>query len=230
MEKLSKGIQSFQKNYFRANSQLFEQLATGQSPDTMFITCADSRIAPSLLMQAEPGSLFSLRNAGNIVPPYGAVHGGESATIEYAIAVLNIKNIVICGHSQCGAIKALLQPDAAQDLPAVRSWLAHAEATRRIVKENYASLDKEALLEAAIKENVLVQLENLCTHPTVAARLAQGKVHLHGWFYDIKTGEVSAYDPAQEQFVAWQGTPPAFVAVRKRAVVVDDDDDASGAV
>jgi carbonic anhydrase len=154
-----------------------------------------------LLTQAQPGDLFILRNAGNLVPPYGTSIGGEAATIEFAVAGLGVKDIIVCGHSDCGAVKALLDPESVTSLPAVASWLAYAETTRRIMRDNYDHLDGEALVDAAIKENVLVQLENLRTHPSVAARLVRGDLHLHGWIYKIALGEVRAYNPDRGQFV-----------------------------
>jgi carbonic anhydrase len=168
----------------------------------LFITCSDSRISPSLLMQAKPGDLFCLRNAGNIVPPYGASRGGEEATIEYAIRGLNVRHVIVCGHSHCGAMKALLNPGEVEEMPAVINWLSHAEATRRIIKENYAHLDGASKLKAAIEENVLVQLENIRTHPSVAAKLAKKEINLHGWYYKIETGQVFSFDPAVGQFIS----------------------------
>jgi carbonic anhydrase len=180
---------------------LFEQLIKGQNPETLFITCSDSRIDPNLLTRSKPGDLFILRNAGNIVPPHGAANGREAATIEFAVAGLGVKDIIICSHSHCGAMKALLQPELITSLPAVSSWLSHAEATRRIVSNNYRDLDEDRLVTATIEENVLVQLENLRTLPAVASRLVQGDLHLHGWVYKIETGDVFAYDLASGQFV-----------------------------
>jgi carbonic anhydrase len=202
MEKLVQGIHQFQTSYFCSEQELFKRLAGGQSPMALFITCSDSRISPSLLMQAKPGDLFCLRNAGNIVPPYGASRGGEEATIEYAIRALNVEHVIVCGHSHCGAMKALLNPHEVEDMPAVTNWLSHAEATRRIIKENYAHLDKVAKLKAAIEENVLVQLENIRTHPSVAARLAKQEISLHGWYYKIETGQVFSFDPGEGQFIS----------------------------
>ena len=170
MEKLIRGIHAFQNDYFSDQQELFERLAKGQSPETLFITCSDSRINPNLLTQTEPGELFILRNAGNMVPPYGALPGGgDAATVEYAVAALGVKDIIVCGHSHCGAMKGLLHPEALAEMPAVASWLGHAEATRRIMRENYADLQEGELLTATIKENTLVPLENLRTHPAVAA-------------------------------------------------------------
>ncbi len=201
MQKLIEGIHRFQAETFRPLRGLFEQLSRGQNPETLFITCSDSRIDPNLLTRSRPGDLFILRNAGNIVPPHGAATGGEAATIEFAVAGLGVRDVIVCGHSHCGAMKGLLEPEAVAHLPAVAAWLAHAETTRRIVRENYAHLDGDRLLTATVEENVLVQLENLRTLPAVAARLKRGDLHLHGWVYKIETGEVFAYDPGPGQFV-----------------------------
>ncbi|HTE17721.1 MAG TPA: carbonic anhydrase, partial [Armatimonadota bacterium] len=137
MQKLIQGLHDFQANIFSSQRELFERLAHGQSPDALFITCSDSRINPNLITQTEPGELFILRNAGNIIPPHGAANGGEGATIEYAVAALGVRDIIVCGHSHCGAMNGLLNLDSLGELPAVRQWLTHAEATRRIAKENY---------------------------------------------------------------------------------------------
>ena len=201
MQKLVLGIHHFQRNIFSSQRELFERLAKEQNPEALFITCSDSRINPNLLTQTEPGDLFILRNAGNIIPPYGAANGGEGATIEFAVAALGIRDIIVCGHSRCGAMKALLNPEELHDLPAVKSWLGHAEATRRIIREKYEHLSGEALLTATIEENVLVQLENLRTHPAVAAGLAQDRLKLHGWVYKLETGQVFCYEPERGQFV-----------------------------
>ncbi len=202
MQKLIQGIHQFQKESFRPLQGLFEELAKGQNPETLFITCSDSRIDPILLTKAQPGDLFILRNAGNIIPPHGAGNGGEAATIEFAVAALGVKDIIICGHSHCGAMQGLLQPEKVASLPAVSSWLVHAETTLRIVRDSYGHLDGDRLLTATIEENVLVQLENVRTLPAVASRLVQGDLHLHGWVYKIETGEVFAYDLASGQFLS----------------------------
>ena len=201
MQKLIQGIHRFQEENFRPLQGLFEQLSKGQSPETLFITCSDSRIDPNLLTRSKPGDLFILRNAGNIVPPHGAANGGEAATIEFAVAALGVKDIIICGHSHCGAMKGLMQPEMVAPLPSVASWLSHAETTRRIVRDNYGHLDGDRLVTATVEENVLVQLENLRTLPAVASRLVRGDLHLHGWVYKIETGEVFAYDLTNGQFV-----------------------------
>jgi carbonic anhydrase len=201
MQKLIQGIHQFQGKGFLPLQGLFEQLAKGQNAETLFITCSDSRIDPNLLTQSQPGDLFILRNAGNIIPPHGAGNGGEAATIEFAVSALGVKDIIICGHSLCGAMQGLLHPEQVAQLPALSSWLSHAEMTRRIVQENYGDLDESLLLSATIQENVLVQLEHLRTLPSVGSRLVRGDLRLHGWVYKIETGEVFAYDVEQAQFV-----------------------------
>ncbi len=201
MQKLIEGIHKFKSESFVPLQGLFEQLAKGQYPETLFITCSDSRIDPTLLTKAQPGDLFILRNAGNIIPPHGAGNGGEAATIEFAVSALGVKDIIICGHSHCGAMQGLLQPEKVASLPAVSSWLSHAEATRRIIRDNYGHLEGDRLLTATIEENVLVQLEHLRTLPAVGSRLVRGDLHLHGWVYKIETGEVFAYDVGDGQFV-----------------------------
>jgi carbonic anhydrase len=158
MQKLIEGIHQFQTKGFLPLQTLFEQLAKGQNPETLFITCSDSRIDPTLLTKAQPGDLFILRNAGNIVPPHGAGNGGEAATIEFAVAALGVKDIIICGHSHCGAMHGLLHPEQVASLPAVSAWLSHAEMTRRIMRENYGHLEGDRLLTATVEENVLYRL------------------------------------------------------------------------
>lgn len=201
MQKLVQGFNYFKDNLFGTRKELFERLANGQNPDALFITCSDSRINPNLLTQTEPGELFILRNAGNIVPPHGAANGGEGATIEYAVAALGVKDIIVCGHSHCGAMNALLHPEQLADLPTVAAWLKHAETTRRVVHDHYRHFEGNGrLLNVAIQVNVLVQLDHLRTHPAVYSALAQGKLKLHGWVYKIETGEVFDFDPAVGQF------------------------------
>jgi carbonic anhydrase len=205
MQKLVQGIHQFQATIFRPHREWYERLADGQHPLALFITCSDSRINPNLITQTDPGELFIVRNAGNIVPPHHPTPGGEEATIEFAIAGLGIKDIIVCGHTRCGAMKGLLDPDGLADMPAVRHWLTHAEATRRIIREKYGHLSDLPLLTATAEENVLVQLENLRTHPAVAAGLAKGDLKLHGWMYKIETGEVFAFDPDAGQFAPVTG-------------------------
>lgn len=218
MQKLIQGLHHFQTTLFGSQRELFERLAKGQAPDALFITCSDSRINPNLLTQTEPGELFILRNAGNIVPPYGAALGGEAATIEFAVAGLGVKDIIVCGHSHCGAMKGLLEPPPARDFPALSQWLSHAEITRRIVRDKYAGRESASLLNVTIQENVLAQMENLRTHPVVASGLAQGKLKLHGWVYKIETGEVFGYEPAASQFVRLVGQRPLSAAPEHRLV------------
>jgi carbonic anhydrase len=200
VQKLVQGIHKFQDAIFTSQSELFARLSHGQTPDALFITCSDSRIVPNLITQTEAGDLFLLRNAGNIVPAFGGAVTGEEATIEFAVVALGIKDIIICGHSLCGAMRGLAFPDTLKELPSMSSWLSHADATRRILRESYSHLSGDELHTAAVEENVLVQLENLRTHPSVAARLAKNELNLHGWVYKLETGRVFGYDPREGQF------------------------------
>lgn len=202
MQKLVDGIHQFQNDIFSSKQNLFEKLVEGQHPSALFITCSDSRINPCLLTQTDPGELFILRNAGNIVPPYGTTNGGEAATIEFAIGALGVRDVVICGHSHCGAMQGLLAPESLDKLPTVRAWLAYADATRRIMQENYQHItDPIAKQTATVEENVLVQIENLRTHPSVAAALSRNQLNIHAWVYKFETGQVFAFNPEQNQYV-----------------------------
>jgi len=202
MKKLVEGVHKFKESEFNTKQELFEKLAKGQEPLALFITCSDSRVIPSMLTQSDPGDLFIIKNAGNIIPPHGAVKGGAAGTIEYAMKVLKVKDIIICGHSHCGAMNGLLHPGMLEELPAVKDWLAYSETTQLIISENYGHLTEDAdRLTAAVEENVLVQLEHIRTYPSVSAALRRGDVKLHGWVYKFETGEVFAYDPEQGQFL-----------------------------
>lgn len=202
MKKLIRGLGEFKNSYFSTHQDLFIELTQGQKPRVLFITCSDSRIVPNLITQAEVGELFIIRNAGNIIPPFGAANGGEGATVEYAVHSLGIEQIVVCGHSHCGAIKGLLKlNDLQEEMPLMHNWLKHTEATRRLIKENYSHLQGEDLLEIAIAENVLTQIENLKTYPVVHSKLYQGKLKIYGWIYNLSTGEVMAYDSNSHNYV-----------------------------
>jgi len=202
-----KGIHQFQNGIFSFKKRVFEGPVDGQQPLALFITCSDSCIDYILLTQTEPGELFILQNTGNIVPPYEGVENGTDSTVEYAVSVLGVKDIVICGHSHCGVMGALLDQSKVTKLPAVQSWLSHAEPTRRIIEENYAHItDAATRLTATVEENVLVQLEHLQTYPSVAAALGRKALNLHGWVYEFETGQVFGYQSQDGQFVPIDGT------------------------
>jgi carbonic anhydrase len=201
MTRIIQGVLNFQRRIFGSKRELFSRLGKGQKPLALFITCSDSRIAPDLLAQTEPGELFVLRNAGNLVPPHGGPPGAEAATIEYAIVQLRVRDIILCGHSKCGAMHGLLQPEALTSLPGVAGWLDHARAILPEVNSAGAGLPEEEQLKLAIEKNVLLQLEHLKTHPAVAAALAARTLRLHGWVYHFEKGVVDTYDPLSGRFV-----------------------------
>jgi carbonic anhydrase len=219
MQRLVRGLHHFQQHVFRPQREFFEQLAKGQAPETLFITCSDSRINPNLITQTEPGELFIVRNAGNIVPPHSHDPGGEAATIEYAVEVLGVKDIIVCGHAECGAVKALLDPSGLEEMPIVRAWLDHAEATRRIARKSYAHLSGNDLLEVMVAENVLVQIDHLRTQPAVAAGIARGDLQLHAWVYAVRTGQVFAYDPGTGQYEPIEGKMVPVTASERRTLL-----------
>lgn len=201
MKALIKGLHHFSTTEFAHYSELFKHLTSeGQKPETLFITCSDSRVVPCLMTNSNPGDLFVIRNAGNIVPPYGAGDEGMEGTIEYAVRALQVSDIVICGHSHCGAMHGALHPHNLDKLPAVKRWLRHTDRTRQIVHDHYNDLPENLQLEVAIQENVLAQVEALRTHPSVASRIAEGTLHIHAWVYKIEGGYVLGYDPVAEQF------------------------------
>ncbi|KPP96278.1 carbonic anhydrase [Erythrobacter sp. HL-111] len=201
MSRFALGAIKFQREVFPQKQELFERLSTGQSPEALFITCSDSRIETALITQTDPGDLFICRNAGNIVPPHTNQTGGMTASIEFAVGALRVPNIVVCGHTECGAMKGAMNRAGLDHLPHVREWLGFAQGAVDIVDALGAGMSPEEKMRMLLEQNVILQLQHLRTHPTVAVALASKAVTLHGWVYDIKTGEVSAYDAESE---TWQ--------------------------
>jgi len=230
MDKLINGFEHFRRVTFPEKRQLMQKLAGAQNPHTMIITCADSRVAPEFFTSSEPGDVFVCRNVGNIVPPYAQFTGGVSAAIEYAVAVLGVRDIIICGHSDCGAMKASLKPDSVAHFPAVSAWLRHAHIAKHVVDRNYEFESPHDELAAMTEENVIAQLDHLRTHPAVAARLAAGQLGIHGWVFDIESAQVRAYSAEKRAFVSLEevlaskdssllprATPPARFSQQKMA-------------
>ncbi len=195
MKNLLQGYLRFRKEVFPQWKDHFHLLAELQTPDVLFITCADSRIVPSLILQTEPGDLFIARNVGNVVPPFGEMAGGTSSTVEYAIEVLKVRHVIICGHSDCGAIKAVLDKKDMSKLPITDQWLKYVEAAWKFREPGDPMGDERAPHTTLIHANIIAQLHNLKTHPEVAAGLAKRTLQVHGWYYDIMTGAIEAsYD------------------------------------
>lgn len=202
MKKILEGVKRFQDDVYPSHQELFEKLATGQSPEAMLIACADSRVEPGMILQAKPGDVFVCRNAGNIVPPHVSHTGGTTASIEFAVAALNVRHIIIMGHTDCGAMKGALNPEGLKDLPHVSEWLGHSKAAAQIVeaKLRAGQIGKEERLVTMTHENVILQLQHIKTHPYVAERVAMGELFLHGWVYDIEHGVVEAFEESTRKF------------------------------
>jgi carbonic anhydrase len=205
-KRLISGVLRFQRKVYPQHKTTYQRLMReGQKPHTLFITCADSRIDPELITQSGPGEIFVSRNIGNIIPAYGEILGGVSALVEYAVDALHVSHIVVCGHTDCGAMVGLLHPEKVAALPTVRFWLRNGEAALSIVRKRKPTPNEHALLEELIQENVVQQIQHLRTHPSVAGRLAEGSLALSGWVYDIGHGIVRIYDEEQHKFLPVTG-------------------------
>jgi len=205
MEKLIGGIHRFRKEYWSENEDLFDRLARhGQSPDALFITCCDSRVIPTVITHSSPGDLFILKNIGNFVPPYSEdpLDGtGVAAAIEYAVEFLHVRDIIVCGHSDCGAMKALYKdPASFAHTPHIVEWLKNGKRTLEVVTGNYPHKTKEERLAITAEENVLVQMENLRTYPVVRKAAQEGRLFVHAWFFEIGSGTVYRYSPDKGQY------------------------------
>ncbi|WP_144140896.1 carbonic anhydrase [Paraburkholderia sp. BCC1884] len=200
MKGIIDGFLKFQRDAYPQRRKLFKELANSQTPSTLFISCSDSRLVPELVTQQEPGGLFVIRNAGNIVPSFGPEPGGVSATVEYAVSALEVKDIVICGHSDCRAMTAIATCKCLDNMPAVANWLRYSDSAR-VVNEAREHSSLAERVSSMVRENVIAQLNNIKTHPSVALALALGKVKLHGWVYDIEPGTISALDEVTRNFI-----------------------------
>ena len=205
MQKLIAGIVDFQERMLPQYAQRFQELASSQTPDTFFITCSDSRVVPDLLASTDPGDLFTVRNVGNLVPPATAEgisigDHSEASALEYALLVLNVPNIVVCGHSECGAMKAVIANEARPETPNLTKWLHHARtAAFRLSQEG--ALDVNLTPHDQLSQlNVLVQLEHLMSYPIVREKVLAGTLCLSGWWFDVASGSMHAYDSGHRMF------------------------------
>ncbi|KPH62074.1 carbonic anhydrase [Novosphingobium aerophilum] len=223
MNELIGRVFHFEKTIFPASSELFGKLTReGQEPKALMISCADSRIVPEQIMQAQPGDLFVCRNAGNMVPPYATQNGGVTSTVEYAVAALGVRDIIVSGHSGCGAMKALADPTGLETMPNVAAWLKHGAAAEHIVSTCHGDLSGEDRVRAITLENIIAQISHLRTHPAVAAAIARGEMTLHGWFVDIHAGQVLGLDGETGQFVPLREEAPLPVALSARARIASE--------
>jgi len=203
MERLFKGIRRFQESYFKKEEDFFKRLSKNQDPDVLFITCADSRVDPALVTQSKPGELFIVRNVGNIIPPFDALKDKNSvaAAIEFAVLSLKVSDVIVCGHSNCGAMQALYKEDAELDkMPHLKDWLKLAQPAKDAVAEYLPDSPRDAIQDLTEKANVLAQLENIQTYPFVSQALKDRALYLHGWHYEIGTGHMYAFVPATGKF------------------------------
>lgn len=200
---LERGVRGFKREVFPAHRALFRQLARRQSPRVLFITCADSRVVPALITQTRPGDLFVERNPGNIVPVYSQVSVGVSASIEYAVDVLGVSDIIVCGHSDCGAVKAILHPEKLARLPAVKRWLLYGNRSRRGLERMTPIGGEDERLTVLTQLNAIAQMEHLLSHPCVRRGFRRGRLTVHGWVYRIHDGEVLALDRTDGRFHPW---------------------------
>jgi len=207
LAKIVQGVAKFQREVYPAQRQLFEKMKHGQQPIAMFFTCADSRVDPAMLMQSRPGEIFIERTPGNIAPKYSDHVGGVTASVEYALLALHVPLIIVCGHTDCGVVKALLEPEQAAGMPALQSWMRHSLASRERLLREDRDTPTEEKLGLLTEYNVLTQLENLKTHPAVAAALSRGDLALQGWVYDIAAGSISAAEPESGRFELLGGAP-----------------------
>jgi carbonic anhydrase len=203
LEKLKAGNRKFQTEVYARNAEHYRLTASrAQTPHTLIVSCADSRVDIEAITSSGPGEIFVNRNVGNMVPPYSGSPGGVTAVIEYAVAALKVKHVVVCGHSDCGAMKALLHPEATENLPAVKYWLHHGQAALMVAnsvwREDQSDTDK---LRHLTEENVLMQLVHMKTHPSVAGAIARGELTMSGWVYDIGSGVVRIAENGQREFV-----------------------------
>jgi carbonic anhydrase len=201
MYKVIERVTKFYREAYPKHRALFASLARNQKPAALFITCSDSRVVPNLFLQADPGELFLIRNAGNLIPPAGSVEGGIVASIEYAVVALQVKDVIICGHSDCGAMKGILHPETVAHMPAVAKWLEHAKVAREAVHKEFPDLDDETVAELLVDYNVIAQVRNLLTHSFIRERVEQGNLEVYGWAYDIRTGMIRGMDESGRNLI-----------------------------
>ena len=203
LERLREGNRKFQIEVYAKNADHYQKTATTpQAPHTLFIACADSRVDVESITSSGPGDVFVTRNVGNMVPPYSGTPGGVTAVIEYAVAALKVQHVVVCGHSDCGAMKALLNPAATEELPTVRYWLHHGQAALMVAESMMHHHESQVeKLNHLAEENVLMQMVHLRTHPSVAGAMARKELTISGWVYDIGSGIVRIVEEGHREFI-----------------------------
>ncbi len=225
MKNIFEGLTLFQTLAYSKHRELFERLAKNQTPQAVFIACSDSRVVPNLMVQAEPGDLFIIRNAGNIVPPAGSSYGGTTASLEYAVVALGIRDVIVCGHSNCGAMNGVLHPEALENMPAVRQWVSYADLARRAAVEAHPGATDEEMLERVVDYNVIAQVRNILTFPFVRPLVEKNELELYGWVYDIASGRVKGLDASGRRFVPLGGDEKGSPDERHVLASVENDEE-----
>jgi carbonic anhydrase len=225
MKNIFEGLTLFQTLAYPKHRELFERLAKNQTPQAVFIACSDSRVVPNLMVQAEPGDLFIIRNAGNIVPPVGSSYGGTTASLEYAIIALGIRDVILCGHSDCGAMQGVLHPERLGSMPAVRQWVSYADLARRAAVEAHPGATDEEMLTRIVDYNVIAQVRNILTFPFVRQLVERNELELYGWVYDIASGHVKGLDASGRRFVPLGGNEKGSPDERHVLASVENDEE-----
>lgn len=200
---LIEGYKRFYKNYFTSGDKTYSELADGQSPKTLILTCSDSRVDPSILTDCGPGDIFVIRNVANIVPPYEQSEGlhGVSAALEFGITVLGVKHVVVMGHSRCAGVDALVKGNVSETTDFIGDWVECARPARTKALELYKGDDHKELRRCCAQENVLLSVERLATFPWIKSRIEEGKLKLHGWYFSVNTGRLAEYSKDENKFV-----------------------------
>ena len=222
--RLLKGIQYFKNNHFKEKEEVFTALSKGQAPDVLFFGCIDSRIDLRLVTNANPGETLVDRNPGNIVTPYSSTPSGEASSIEFALMHLNVGEVIVCGHSHCGAMKGLMTPGIEKELPSTAAWLSHAKPALDHVHEHHPEFnDNPSLkLKCLTQNNILLQIEHLKTHPAVSRRLTEGKLKIHGWYYEFEKGEIYIYNANKDNFISFEETVDEISQEKLKQIVQEE--------
>jgi len=222
--RLLKGIRHFKNNQFKEKEDEFTALMQGQAPDVLFFGCIDSRVDLRSVTNANPGELLVDRNPGNIVTPYSSTPSGEASSIEFALNHLSVDEIIICGHSHCGAMSGLMTTGIEKELPSTAAWLSYAKPALENLEAHHPELNDDPSLKLTrlIQDNILLQIEHLKTHPAVTKRLADGNLKIHGWYYEFEKGEIYIYNASKKSFISFEETVEEVAQTKLKQIVEEE--------